>query len=233
MKFARKIILLMGILLIPLCVFFAPRLIKIDTINCNSQYDHCSELINADLDSLSKGSLYTTKKAVESSLKNEFLVKDFQINFKVPGTLEVDVVEKKPKFSLAKSDKSMWALVDKDGYVLSFSDSSNLPGIISASPLPAKGDPVNGRYLFAMNIMYDLFSLYQIKEGSLSEDSLVIELPDGLRVIFPLEGNRQELVGEFMLLYNEIERANDNPKLVDGQGKVHEIDLRFKNPILR
>lgn len=228
----RRTVLIAGCLLVPVTLLVLPRYLKINTVNCRSQYGHCGNTVSEDLNSVKKESLFKTKRNIIRTLKAEFLVKDFQVYFKIPGTLDVDVIEKKPKYVIVSTQDNKKVLVDKDGFVLAGTDREDLPGITTTSSLPGKGAAVSRQELFAMNVMYDIYSLYQVKTGKIENDSLVIELPDDLRVIFPVDGDRQELVGEFMLLYNEIERKHGQ-NTPDTEKKISEIDLRFKNPILR
>ena len=61
--------------------------------------------------------------------------------------------------------------------------------------------------------------MYQVNKGEMINSGLVVELPTRVRVILPLEGSVEILLGSLRLIYSQVTDK--------------EIDLRFKNPILR
>jgi hypothetical protein len=55
---------------------------------------------------------------------------------------------------------------------------------------------------------------------------LLVELPGQIRVIFPLEGDSDILLGGLRLIYSKIKE--------DGNlAGYSQIDMRYKNPVLR
>jgi hypothetical protein len=68
--------------------------------------------------------------------------------------------------------------------------------------------------------------MYQVRDFTVQDDSLLVELPGQIRVIFPLDGDSQILLGSLRLIYSKIQNEG-NPE------KYSQIDLRFKNPVLR
>jgi hypothetical protein len=53
---------------------------------------------------------------------------------------------------------------------------------------------------------------------------LVVDMGTGFRVIFPLEGDEQVLLGSLRLIYSKIQTSNLN--------NYKQVDLRFANPVL-
>ena len=74
--------------------------------------------------------------------------------------------------------------------------------------------------------------MYQINIGEIINDSLVIELDSGTKVLFPLEGDKQILLGALRLIDSKVTTEGEELSGVDGQ-VVETIDLRYKNPVLR
>lgn len=69
--------------------------------------------------------------------------------------------------------------------------------------------------------------MYGVQKGEITDSGLVIELPGSIRVIFPLDApDPRVLLGSLRLVYSKITSG-------DMVGKYSEIDLRFKNPVLR
>ena len=213
---------------IAICFFVLPRLLKITSIVCKSQYGPCSEGLSYKLTGFGGQSLSAVKKNLKLVLGSEPAISNYSFQLKLPSSLEVNLVEDKALFAVTTSDKKHFFLVDVGGVVVRIQDNSNLPLVILGENPPNVGEKVNPKSLFALQTVSDLYRLYQIKEGSLVNDSLETYLPSGEKVIFPLEGDRELLVGSLALI---ISRLNQAPK--DSNIKVSVIDLRFKNPVLK
>ena len=230
MRQVKKIVALVLLVTLISIVLYLPHFIKIDPIICRSQYGQCSEVVEVKLASLEGNSLDKVNKSVKSSLENEVLVSNYSSQFRLPSTLEVSILERKPKFALKSKDRNLYANVDSEGRVLSLSQTTLLPFLVIDS-IPNLGDLVTEQELFAMKIMYDMYITFQIKEGKLEKESLIINFPKGQTVIFPLEGDREVLVGSAILLINKLDKEMLNlPK--NGEN-IDTIDLRFKNPVLK
>lgn len=193
-----------------LAVFFLPgRLIKINKVECESQYGACPENINSKLHDVVGYSTLNSKQ-IKILLKNNLLVSDYSIRYAFPDKLKVNILLKKARFAVFNKETKEYLLLDKNAQLLGRTNGTLLPVVIQ------NGDTPN---LFALALMEGIFSMYQVNRGEIFNDSLVVELPTHVRVIFPLEGDRDILLGTLRLIYSEVTDK--------------EIDLRFKNPILR
>jgi hypothetical protein len=64
----------------------------------------------------------------------------------------------------------------------------------------------------------------------LDGNNLHVDLKDGKRIIFPLEGDRDFILGALTLILNELKKVESESGVsVDS---VSQIDLRFNNPVL-
>jgi hypothetical protein len=236
MKFL-KLILVSLIISIPiLLVIYLPHKIVVKEITCQNQYGSCNSKLNDKLQKISGHSLHSAKISVEDILSKDMLVKDYSLQFKLPADLEVYLLEKKAKYALIGKGDSRVAHVNKDGQTISLSDSTNLPLVVTEQPTPLLGDIVKDDVLFSLEILFDVYSSYKVKKANLTKNSLVIELAQGTKVIFPQEGDRQILLGSLNLILNLLNSSNRNTKIgdvndVNIEGKT--VDLRFKNPVIR
>jgi hypothetical protein len=128
-------------------------------------------------------------------------------------------------------ERKKFSLVDKEGIVLYNTDFSDLPNIAGLKDRN-KGEKVSGSDLLALKLIYDSFYYYKIKNGIIENDSLVIEVPDKIRVIFPLVGDEEVLMGSFGIIYNEYLKG-ENSKLYGAGRNIDTIDLRYKNPVIK
>lgn len=214
--------------------FIWPRILTVSEINCQSQFGPCSQGLKEAIGSIAQEgkSLSETKSSLTSLLKNDILVNDFSFQFKLPSSLEVNLLERKPQFALKHENESILALVDEEGYVIALQKSLTLPRLIISEPLPGVGERISEKNLFALELLFDMFSFYQVRVGKLGNENLVIELPQGPRVIFPLDGDRKVLLGSLRLVLGKLNSEVQDSKIEDIAG-VNTIDLRFKNPIIK
>ncbi|MFC1626015.1 cell division protein FtsQ/DivIB [Patescibacteria group bacterium] len=197
------------------------KLITIKEVECKSQYGDCPDgLIGQDLTNFNTQSLFSVKKQLTKSLRNNYLISDFSLQYQFPNKLLVNILLKKPIFSLKNDESDMFMQVGESGVVLSLENSSHLPTVYTKDSGYSVGETVNKSELFALRLIEGVFSMYQVRSGRLNVESLTVELPTSLRVIFPLEGDRNILLGALRLIYSKGEN-------------IKEIDLRYKDPVLR
>jgi hypothetical protein len=221
----KKIITSIGIVIFFGALIISPLFIKVE-VGCRSQYGECSDQIKEKLNAFNGKSLVSARRGVRKTLKADFLVSDFSIQFKLPNTLQVELLVKKPVFSFKDSQTGSLALVDRDGQVLSLATESVLPVVISAENLPGIGEYLNVTGLFALKLAMGVYQMYDVRTSIIQDGSLLVELPGQIRVIFPLEGDSDILLGGLRLIYSKIKE--------DGNlAGYSQIDMRYKNPVLR
>jgi hypothetical protein len=205
-------------------LFLVPLFIKVK-IECKSQFGECPAEVNSKLITLNSKRLFFADRAARKDLKENFLISDFSIQFKLPNIMLINVIAKKPYFALKDASFGEIELIDQKGTVLALADSSGLPTVITSEPLGKVGESVNTRDLFALNLISGVNEMYQIGYGTITNDALVVDIPPGVRVIFPLEGDSEVLLGSLRLIYAKVTTSY--------LGIYSQIDMRYKNPVLR
>src|SRR3989344_2619347 len=206
----KKLVKILTLLMIPTLVIFLigyiPKLVPINEVNCFSQYGNCSETLKKNLENVDKKNLYNTKKEISSELRNNLMVSDYSLQYRIPYAIIVRVLEKTPIYSMTDSSNAKYMQIDKRGLVLSESNSTNLP--------------------FIIRVIHPGFN---VKVARIENNTLIVELDAGLKILFPVEGDKDALVGSMFLIMSKIKAGSDIMNLIG----VKEIDLRYKNPILR
>ena len=77
-----------------------------------------------------------------------------------------------------------------------------------------------------------MFSTYQVQDGEIIDSNLVVEVTGGRSVIFPLQGDKEVLMGSLNLILSRL-NSEDEKSRIEGAENVEIIDLRFKNPVLK
>lgn len=220
MKIFKWIALVVFLILI----FVLPAFIKV-RIECLSQYGECPAEINNKLQMLNAKFMITAKLQTTKILKQDFLVKNFSTQFKLPNILLINILVKKPEFAILDKSTNNYYLVDANGQIISKDNSSNLPSITVGALNQKIGDKISDNNLFALNLIAGIYQMYQTSTGLIQNDTLVVDLPQAVRVIFPLEGDSQVMLGGLRLIYTKV--------IQNYLGTYNQIDMRYRNPVLR
>jgi cell division septal protein FtsQ len=221
----KKIVLPVTFFLIVIAIFLPGFLIKA-RIDCRSQYGECPQTIIDGIAPLQGKSIFFAQKGLKKYLKSDFLVSGESIQFKLPNILRVDLVVKKPIYALGSSTLPAFDLIDKDGQILAQATSSDLPTVLASIDLLPPGEKVSPTYLLALELTDGVHKMYQVRSSVIEGNTLLVDMPGGVRVIFPLDTvDRDLLLGSLRLIYSNIQK--------DGVGLYSQIDLRYKNPVLR
>ncbi len=221
----KKIIIIVGIVLVFGVLFISPLLIKVK-IDCKSQYGDCPGVIQEKLNTFNGRNLLSAKRGIRKILGSEFLITDYSLQYKIPNILRVELLVKKAVVAFKDNMSGSFVLVDKEGKVLSVAEDTVLPTIAVDGGLPNAGQNISSTYLFALKIATGINQMYQVSASSIVDGSLHVELPGQIRVIFPLDGDNETLLGSLRLIYSKLRE--------DGNlAGYSQIDLRYKNPVLR
>lgn len=221
----KKILIIIGVILFFFFLIILPFLIKVK-IDCKSQYGDCPQQILDQLSTFEGKNLFYAKRGITKILKAEFLVSDYSLQFKIPNILHAELLVKKPVIAFKDVKSGSLVLVDAEGKVLSNGVDSALPVISVDEGLAKVGQNIGNVNLFALKLASGIYQMYQVRDFSIQEGNLLVELPGQIRVILPLEGDSQILLGSLRLIYSKIQNEGNI-------GKYSQVDLRFTNPVLR
>ncbi len=232
MKFLKKFLSLLVPLVVIIGIFLIPEVIKVSKVECRSQFGPCSTSIEGSLSKYEGGSLRKAKKEVSAYLSSQNQIGDFSLRLKLPSTLSVYLLEKKARFALKDKERQVFATVDEEGVVLALFSETNLPYVELKKANLNTGEKVLGGYLTALNLQERLFSAYQVRNGELAGEALIVELPEGYTVLFPLDRDPDELMGALSLILTGL-KGSEGVSKIDLDTSINTIDLRFKNPVLK
>lgn len=222
----KKIIYLSILLVLVLSLFLSQFFIRV-RISCGTQYGECPREITDTLIMTNGKSIFQAKREIKKTLSSNFLTTKYTVQFKLPNTLKVDLSVRKPNLALKGNTPDSVALVDREGMVLAINKSTILPTVTIQSELPKVGEKVGSTSLTALTLIEGLNKMYQITTGVVQNDTLLVDLPAQVRVIFPLvDADSELLLGSLRLIYSSVQDA-ENKTL------YNEIDMRYKNPVLR
>lgn len=225
-SFNLNIFKTLSIVLIILFIIASPniikRLIKITKIECSTQFGDCKRENQI-------GNYNVIKKQLEKELSQDIQVNSYLIQYKIPSTIKVEINIKSSKNAVYSISSAKFYLISEDGIVLSIADNSNLPTIKVENSELEVGKVIGEKQKFAIEILNHMSFLYSINEGRIEKNNLKFVTNDGINVIFPSEGDVNLLIGSARLIFS---RLNDETEGIR-MNEIREIDLRYKNPVLR
>lgn len=227
MKYLKMVFPLIIVGLLVLLFIGTPRFIRIDEIDCRSQYGECEEMLLSKLKVSEGKKLSVARYEITNVLSGEKNVSIFSIQFKLPDKISVNLLVKKPRYSILTDQKSF--LIDNNGVVLSEGKLSRLPTLRIKDTKFVPGEKIPKEYLFSLRIIEKIFYLYQMKTGEIDKDYMAVTYPEGLKIIFPLSGDVDVLVGSIRVILSRLNEEDINSRI----GGVGLIDLRYKNPVLK
>jgi hypothetical protein len=236
----KIIFLFLGtILFVGLPIYFLPKKIIINNFSCESQFGPCDQKKEEKIRENVGKNLSDAKKAVNEFLESEPLVSDFETHYKIPDTLEVNILLRKPRFGVTFNSSKAIALIDDEGYVVAYKEGTFLPILEANEAPPQVGEKVSDSRLFALELLNDMYTYYQIRKGIEQEDSVKFGMVAGKDVIFPLEGDRQLLIASLAVILTRLNADDSSTRIENAEGikatclQGCTIDLRFKNPVIR
>jgi len=230
-KKIRKMLPIFLTVLLFVLVFFALRNFEITEVGCRSQYGKCNFEVKSKLENIKGCNYFSCKRNINEALSGSIIVDKYNYQFKLPSKIEVNIVEKKHKYSIKNVSQNRAAQIDSEGLVLDIREESNLPGIVIQDDLPDPGEKVTTEEYFSLELVYGTTKIQSVTKAFFESDGVYVELEDGTRVIFPRQGDRDLILGTLTLILNELKKEDVNSRISERQ--VKEIDLRYNNPILR
>ena len=232
MKYIKSFfIILISISPLLMAIIF-PKAVKIKYIKCENQYGQCSEELLERLNTAVGMNLYEARTQISKFVKEDSTISNYSIQYKLPNRLIVSILDKNPKFAVSNKKNGIVALIDAKGEVIGFAKDTNLPGVEIGTKMPNVGSVVDRNILFAAKIVYGVRLSNYVSRAELKDNGLFITLDEGSRVIFPLDGDYEVLLGSFNLLLSRLNLITKDTK-IDNTENISEIDLRFNNPVLR
>jgi hypothetical protein len=219
----KKIPYILGFILAA-TIFISPLFVKVK-VECKSQIGNCPDELNSKLQILNYKFMFQAKSKASKILKSDYLISNFSMQFKLPDILFINTIVKKPVYSIFDKSLNKYFLIDISGFILAESDGSDLPNLIKDNLNEKGGQKITDADLFALKLVQGINQMYQVRTGVTQNDTLVVDIPNDLRVILPLDGDVQVLLGSLRLIYTKI--------TADSHMTYSQIDMRFKNPVIR
>ena len=229
MKKRLLLVLLLGALIVG--VYFLFRSVKVVNIYCKNQYGGCSSDITESLMFARGEQIISAKKKIETVLRDNVLISQYVVRYKLPDTLNVYVIEESPQVAIKESDNT-FSVFTAEGQLIGVLPEVNVPTLLLEDYNPN----VKQRE-YATELLFALHQIYGVWFGRIHYDGIVCDVQSH-QVIFPLEGDVDVQLGTLQLLLFQLNTGGENSKIESAQDEsipmpAQVFDLRYKNPVIR
>ena len=220
-----KIYKFLSILLIIIFIFLLPtfiqKFVNITKIECKTQFGECKQQFQI-------GNYFVVKKQINEILSKDITVNSFSFKYKLPGIVKIETNIKQVKFAIKNSSNKFY-LIDKDGLVIDIQPESPVLSLYFDNADYNLGDKVPENIFFSLKLIDKINWLYAIDTVSFDNDFIKVNLKQNKIVYLPIEGDIDLLSGSLRLIFSRLNDGTEGIRMED----VREIDLRYKNVVLR
>lgn len=203
-------------------IYLSPFL-QIKSIECETTGGECDEKVLQLLDKLKGNRLFGINEKTRELLLKDGSVGGVSVQFRLPDKLSVKISQVALLAGI-KSQEGPFYLIGRDASVSSLADKTILPVLEIRQDINYQiGDKLEAGVYNAVLLLSLANRLYGTREGVLEARVLRLKLPGGQTVIFPSSKEPEVLIGALQLVLTRI-KMDEKPR---------EIDLRYKNAILR
>ena len=176
-KFLLKLIIFLGAIVGSTIFAMTSPIFNIKEINVtNNTIVSNEEIISLSELKLDQNIFKFSKNSVSNKIKQNAYIEDVKIYRKIPGTLQIDVTEREPKYSVDYMGK--YAYINTQGYILEISDDSK--GLIIIQGITTQEDQVQPGNRLDNDDLLDLENIMKImnvmKENNLGDKVTSIDI---------------------------------------------------------
>jgi hypothetical protein len=203
---------------------FLKQQLLVRKIECFTQYGYCPDIYLAKLNAFKSISLVggLPKKQIAMELNQFSEIKKFNVYRRLPETLVVSVILRKPLSGISDSVLGWKTGIDSEGQVFSIDPSPSLPLIIT-DKVYQPGEKVNGTLLTAGRFLSDAADLAPSRLiGRVNGNRLDFAI-GAAQVVVDLDKSPSNWPSSLQSILNRSKMGLKFPKV---------IDLRFSQPVL-
>lgn len=230
MKKISKVVLSLSLIIALVAgIWFGAKYLKINKIICTSQFGPCSQSVQDTINKSRGIGIFESFDKVKKNLASDPRVSEYTVRFIIPNSLSAYVIERKGVVALGKQGVDKFLIVDNNYKVIGTEKNTLLPlvNINNGDAIDFNlGESLPDSLSFASNIERQMYALYGVKLATVYNDKIEVKLSSGPKVLFPLEGEIDVLMGSLNLILSRLNNAS-------GEIRIGEVDLRYKNPVIR
>lgn len=178
-KFVLKLIVFLGTIIGSSIFAMTSPIFNVKEISVlNNKIVSSEEIISLSELKIDQNIFKFSKNRVKNKIKQNAYVEDVKIHRKIPGTLQIDIIEREPKYSVEYMGK--YAYINTQGYILEISEDSKgliiIQGITTEEDKVQPGNRLNNDDLINLENIIKIINI--VKENNLVEKVTSIDISD-------------------------------------------------------
>ncbi len=216
--------------LIVILITLVSKYFVINHIECFTQFDKCDDALSAQISQGLPIKYTKINPYVKEVFDNNSEVYKYSMQLKLPSTVRLDLVIRKPVFALRSESVNSVSLIDQYGKVVSIEEFTNLPSMYIEGRLPNVGEEVSRTILSQVRVSQGLYKTTQIEKISIKGSDMYISATNTPQMILPTSEDNELLVGSVGLVLSRLKHILEETKI--DMSNVSRIDFRYKDPII-
>lgn len=201
--------------------FIHPREVVCENINCG-------EINSTFKDELQNAPFFSIRNKISTAYRNP---KINLILWKVDllGRLVITTQVKTPSLAILTQGGHA-SLFSSTGEFIGESSDFSGPTVVALNKFNVENTP------FIVGLSQQIFSLLEVTNAYIKDDSLYFDTKSSITTIYPLQGDIDLLLGETIASFSQLNGASEKFNIIGDTGKVKkvsQIDFRFEKPTLR
>jgi hypothetical protein len=196
--------------------------VKVERIECQSQFGPCDEETNGALSAYEGKTLLVSYTGVRRELNNNLKVSHYTVKFLDPRTIQTRVTQRKPQVAVIAEGENKYHLYSKDGILLETEEETQLPVVRIMDISVITKEQMN----FVIEMAHALNQTYNVNAIVIQQGGMEFEVTGSPKIIFPVQGDIDVLLGSLTFVLSQL-----NSQL--GDFRMEFIDFRFKNPVIK
>lgn len=154
-------------------------------------------------------------------------IASYSVRISPLGAASVEITLREGSIAFKPETTNAYTIYTKDGILVKEAQESSLPTVLLKEQIDTASVP------FVATLSYELTTILPVSQMTVEGESLKVLLRDNRVLLYPLSGDIDVLLGSTLITFSQL-NLTEGKLIIDRQAVViHEIDFRFKNPVLR
>ncbi|MFC1649148.1 hypothetical protein ACFL2C_00335 [Patescibacteria group bacterium] len=203
---------------------------QISKFECNTQFSECDQELVNQLNGSLPQDYFSARESLQDVMKNNTHIYKYSYQLRLPATIRVDILVRKPTIALKSENVNSVSLVDQFGKVVRVESTSNLPFLYIEGKLPNVGEDVGQFRMNQILMTLGFYSSFEIEKVIEENEDLYIHIFNTPLVIVPSTSDNELMVGSVNLVLSRLKHILQESKI--DISEVQRIDFRYKDPII-
>lgn len=232
-SFPKRALIGLAVILVLGAIFLFSILHKVSSVSCMVENKSCPENINEVASSFVGQPMWSLNRNIRVKLQEFSEIEQFSTRISPLGDVSISVVLRDPIIAIKAEGSTEATFYTENGVPAGVGSVTSLPIIMVKEQIDSSRIP------FVVELSSELTRMLSIRTYELTQSALVLTLLDSRRLLYPLDGDVDTLLGATLITFSQLNAGTEKLIINNERGQpaeekvVQEVDFRFKNPVLR